>query len=112
SDNGAAAAAAAAAAQAKAAAAAKAKAASAGGTRSISIVAKYHCRPADIFECFTVEGRVSMFTQSRAIIQPVPGGTFSWYGGSISGEFVELAPPNRIVMRWRFNTWEEGVFSK
>ncbi|KXZ44318.1 hypothetical protein GPECTOR_69g411 [Gonium pectorale] len=92
--------------------AAAAKGGSGSSGRSISITARYHCRPSDIFECFTVEGRVCAFTQSRAVVQPAPGGSFSWYGGAISGEFVELVAPSRIVMRWRFNTWEEGCFSK
>ncbi|EFJ49368.1 hypothetical protein VOLCADRAFT_74185 [Volvox carteri f. nagariensis] len=81
--------------------------------RSISLTAKFHCRPADIYECFTVEGRVRAFSQSTAIVQPTaPGGSFSWYGGSITGEFLELSAPHRIVMKWRFNTWEEGCYSK
>ncbi|GLI64162.1 hypothetical protein VaNZ11_007347 [Volvox africanus] len=98
----------------KASRAAASKASSGSSTgRSISITAKFDCRPSDIYECFTVEGRVRMFSQSPATVQPTaPGGAFSWYGGSITGEFIELSPPNRIVMRWRFNTWEEGCFSK
>ncbi|GLC34612.1 hypothetical protein PLESTB_001242500 [Pleodorina starrii] len=94
--------------------AAKASSSSGGsGGKSISITAKFHCRPADIYECFTVEGRVCVFTQSRATVQATaPGGAFSWYGGSITGEFLELSAPHRIVMRWRFNTWEDGCFSK
>ncbi len=59
-----------------------------------------------------VEGRACAFTQSRATVQPVPGGSFSWYGGAISGTFEELAAPTRIVMRWRLNTWEDDCFSK
>ncbi|PNW85935.1 hypothetical protein CHLRE_03g199300v5 [Chlamydomonas reinhardtii] len=99
----------------KAAKAAKEKAEkekSKGGGKSISITAKFHCRPQDIFECFTVQGRVCAFTQSPAVVQPAPGGSFSWYGGSISGSFTELAAPGRIAMTWRFNTWPEDCASK
>ncbi|GFR40180.1 hypothetical protein Agub_g737, partial [Astrephomene gubernaculifera] len=99
--------------KAAAAAAAAAKSGSGSGGRSISITERFHCRPSDIYECFTVEGRVCAFTQSRAVVQPhAPGGTFSWYGGAISGQFLQLQPPGRIEMSWRFNTWEEGCSSK
>lgn len=81
-------------------------------TRNISLKERFHCRPSDIYDCFTHEGRACAFSQSKATVQPHAGGSFSWYGGSIEGEFVELQPPGKIVMKWRFNTWEDGCFSK
>ncbi len=40
------------------------------------------------------------------------GGAFSLFGGSVVGKTTELDPPKRIVQDWRFNNWDEGVFSK
>ena len=39
------------------------------------------------------------------------GGTFSCFGGMVSGRNVELIPDQRIVQAWRAQTWEKGVYS-
>jgi len=39
------------------------------------------------------------------------GGTFSLYGGHISGRHVELVPNERIVQAWRAGSWEPGAYS-
>uniref|UniRef100_A0A383VZK0 Activator of Hsp90 ATPase AHSA1-like N-terminal domain-containing protein n=1 Tax=Tetradesmus obliquus TaxID=3088 RepID=A0A383VZK0_TETOB len=80
--------------------------------RSVSMTEKFYARSQDIFECFTVQGRIQAFTQSAALVQPQPGGTFSWFNGNITGTFQELVPGQRLVMSWRFNSWEEGCLSK
>lgn len=59
-------------------AAAAAAAAAASSTRTISMVERFHCRPQDIWQCLTHEGRVSAFSQSKATVEPRPGGAFSW----------------------------------
>jgi hypothetical protein len=46
------------------------------------------------------------------LLQPAPGGKLVMFGGSVQGEFRELQPPNRIVMGWRFSSWEEGCMSQ
>lgn len=46
-----------------AAAPAKPKSSSKAKGRSLSLRENFYCRPADLFECFTVEGRVRAFTQ-------------------------------------------------
>ncbi len=52
------------------------------------------------------------FTQSMATIEARPGGKFSWFNGSVVGEFVEMEKDKQLVMQWRFSTWKEGDFSK
>lgn len=66
----------------------------------------------DIYEAFTSEQRVRAFTQSEATIKPEVGSDFAMFGGSIVGVQRELAPSSRIVQDWRFNSWEQGLFSK
>lgn len=39
------------------------------------------------------------------------GGTFSIFGGYISGRQVELLPNDRIVQVWRTATWKPGEYS-
>jgi activator of HSP90 ATPase len=83
-----------------------------GGTATLRLTEKFYARASDIYDCFVVEGKVRAFTQSAASVAPQPGGSWSWFGGSIAGTFQELVPNQRLVMSWRFSTWEEGVTSK
>ncbi len=39
------------------------------------------------------------------------GGTFTLFGGYITGRHVELVPSERIVQAWRAGGWDPGVYS-
>jgi uncharacterized protein YndB with AHSA1/START domain len=39
------------------------------------------------------------------------GGSFTLFGGVISGRHIELVPNTRIVQAWRPSDWKPGVFS-
>ncbi|GBF98914.1 hypothetical protein Rsub_11706 [Raphidocelis subcapitata] len=94
-------------------AAATAKGGSAASSRSrLNLEQQFYCRPVDLFECFTVEARLRAFTQSPATADPRPGGAFSWFGGGVTGTFVELQAPSRLALDWRFSSWEEGVCAR
>lgn len=77
----------------------------------LNLSEKFFARPADLYACFVEEGRVNAFTQSKSSIEAKVGGSFNWLNGSVVGEFVEMQPHSKLVMKWRFNTWEEGCFS-
>lgn len=81
------------------------------GSGTISLSEKFICRAGDIFEAYTNPQRVMAFTQSAATCEPVNGGNFSMFDNSVHGENVELVPGEKIVQKWRFANWEEGVFS-
>jgi activator of HSP90 ATPase len=67
-----------------AAAAAAAPAASKSKSRcTVKLTEKFYARALDIFECFTVQGRVQAFTRSPAVVEPQPGGSFSWFNGHV-----------------------------
>ncbi|GAX73098.1 hypothetical protein CEUSTIGMA_g551.t1 [Chlamydomonas eustigma] len=82
------------------------------GGKSLLLTEKYYARPSDIFECFVVEGKMRAYTQSNIKLDPRPGGQFSWFNGSVVGEFLELDTDKKLVMKWKFSTWKEGCFSK
>ena len=46
-----------------------------------------------------------------ATIDPLPGGTFSLFGGMIVGRNVELVANQRIVQAWRPASWDPGLYS-
>jgi activator of HSP90 ATPase len=39
------------------------------------------------------------------------GGSFSAFGGYITGRQIELVPSARIVQAWRVGSWDNGVYS-
>ena len=44
-------------------------------------------------------------------INPEVGGTFSLFGGVISGRHIEMLPGERLVQAWREKDWEPGLYS-
>lgn len=82
------------------------------GTRKLQMSEKFYAKPSDIYECFTVVGKIMAYTQSGATCDPKPGGTFSWFGGSVHGEFLEMEKDKHLVMKWKFNTWADNAWSK
>ncbi len=42
----------------------------------------------------------------------MPGGAFSLYGGSVTGRYAEVAPPEQLVQEWRFSSWPDDAVSK
>lgn len=81
-------------------------------TLSLKMEEKFYARSADIYEALTDERRIRAFTQSEATSEPVPGGSFSMFGGTVQGSFVEASPPKRIVQNWRFTNWADDTTSK
>jgi uncharacterized protein YndB with AHSA1/START domain len=39
------------------------------------------------------------------------GGTFTLFGGYVTGRHIELLPDERIVQAWRAGSWDPGVYS-
>lgn len=44
-------------------------------------------------------------------ISPEVGGTFSLFGGVITGRHIEMIPNERLVQAWRAEDWPPGVYS-
>ena len=45
------------------------------------------------------------------VISRDAGGTFTTFGGIISGRHIELIPHERLVQAWRPDHWKPGVYS-
>jgi activator of HSP90 ATPase len=46
-----------------------------------------------------------------AVISKEAGGTFSAFGGYVTGRHIDLAASERIVQAWRAGSWEPGKYS-
>ena len=74
---------------------------------------EFRTTAAELFRTFTDPQRIAAFTRSppKVFEGAKKGGRFEIFGGNVSGEFVELEDPSRIVQRWRLSQWPAGHHS-
>ncbi|KAM7535416.1 hypothetical protein Aperf_G00000096955 [Anoplocephala perfoliata] len=81
------------------------------GSAQISLQEDFMCTPDDLYRVFVTEELTKHFTRDNATVQPVPGGTYSIFGGNVLGNFIELEANKTISMSWRKSNWPEGHLS-
>ncbi|KAF7201192.1 activator of 90 kDa heat shock protein ATPase-like protein 1-like, partial [Nothobranchius furzeri] len=74
-------------------------------TCKISLKDTFLTSPADLYRVFLNQEMVQAFTRSAATVEGEKGGKFRLLEGNVFGEFTELVPDEKIVMKWRFNNW-------
>ncbi len=57
--------------------------------------------PTTVYDTWMNGTQHSLMAEGVAVIDPKVGGQFSLWGGSVTGEFVYLRRPDRIVFTWR-----------
>lgn len=67
--------------------------------------------PDKVYTALTSATVFSKVTGAPADIATDEGGSFSSFGGQITGRHVELIPNKRIVQAWRAGPWPDGVYS-
>jgi activator of HSP90 ATPase len=80
-------------------------------TKTISQIVTLPARPPVVYAALMEESRHAAFTSNPAKIDARVGGSFTCYGGYISGITVELVPGKRIVQAWRSKSWPKGYYS-
>lgn len=71
----------------------------------------WRCPVEEFWTVLTDQGRASAYTRAPAKIEPRAGGEFNFLNGLISGYFVEVSHPSKLVMQWRLSSWPSGTFS-
>ncbi|XP_042561756.1 activator of 90 kDa heat shock protein ATPase homolog 1b isoform X2 [Clupea harengus] len=61
--------------------------------------------PGELYRVFLNQEMVQAFTHAPAVVEPEKGGKFHMIGGNVLGEFQELVPQQKIIMKWRYNSW-------
>jgi activator of HSP90 ATPase len=64
-----------------------------------------------VYSAITSSVEFAKVTGAAADIATDEGGTFSCFGGQVSGRHVELVPNERIVQAWRVGPWPDSVYS-
>ena len=82
-------------------------------TTTVTATDEFRTTAQEMFQTFTDPQRIAAFTRSapRLFEAAKPGGKFSIFDGNVSGEFVTLESPKRIVQKWRLAQWPEGHMS-
>ncbi|KAM8915410.1 activator of 90 kDa heat shock protein ATPase homolog 1b [Spinachia spinachia] len=74
-------------------------------TCKFSMREKFLTSPADLYRVFLNQEMTSAFTHAAAVVDGEKGGKFRLLDGNVFGEFTELIPDEKIVMKWRYNNW-------
>ncbi|KAK4232644.1 activator of Hsp90 ATPase [Podospora fimiseda] len=67
-----------------------------------------------LYQTFTDPQRIAAFTRAppKVFEGAKKGGKFELFGGNVSGEFLELEEPTKIVQSWRLDQWPAGHYSQ
>ena len=64
-----------------------------------------------VYDALTNAEQFGALTGAPAEMMPESGAQFSYFGGMISGQTIEILPAERLVQAWRVGTWDPGVYS-
>ena len=82
-------------------------------TTTVTATDEFRTTAEEMYQTFTDPQRLAAFTRAppRVFDGASPGGKFAIFDGNVSGEFVTLEPPKKIVQKWRLKQWPEGHVS-
>lgn len=89
----------------------KPKQTSKGGVTQFTAVEKFMCSAPDLFATLTDINRVRAYAGGDAVVANKVGDAFKFFGGSVTGELVQMEPPTKMVQKWRFSSWPQGHYS-
>jgi activator of HSP90 ATPase len=85
---------------------------SSSSTSTITRTERFYARRSDIWSALTDERRLAAATGAPAAVELRPGGAFNLYAGAVQAKVVEVDPPARLLLDWRFADWPEGALSR
>ncbi|EDR24083.1 hypothetical protein, conserved [Entamoeba dispar SAW760] len=77
----------------------------------IEITSHFMVPPRIIYQCLNDPERLTALMQSPVQYKAEIGAKFVLFGGAVSGEIIDLKVNEKIVYKWRFNSWPEGKYS-
>ncbi|KAK4111468.1 hypothetical protein N656DRAFT_780757 [Canariomyces notabilis] len=68
----------------------------------------------ELYQTFTDPQRLAAFTRAppKVFEGAKKGGKFELFGGNVSGEYLELEAPTKIVQSWRLDQWPKNHYSR
>jgi activator of HSP90 ATPase len=82
-------------------------------TTTVTSTDEFRTTAEEMFQTFTDPQRLAAFTRSppKVFEGAKPGAKFAIFDGNVTGEFVELEKPTKIVQKWRLAQWPPDHFS-
>jgi predicted ester cyclase/uncharacterized protein YndB with AHSA1/START domain len=77
-------------------------------TVNLSLGISLAAPPTEVFQALTDPKEHSRFTGGKSVINAKEGGEFSYFDGLVSGVFLDVREPSRIVQSLRGRDWPEG----
>ncbi len=83
-------------------------------TTSLTSTEEFRTTAAELYTTFTDPSRIAAFTRAppKLFEGAHVGGKFELFGGNVSGSYLELEEPKKIVQKWRLGQWVEGHYSR
>ncbi|KAK9770075.1 putative Hsp90 co-chaperone AHA1 [Seiridium cardinale] len=83
-------------------------------TTTVSDQEEFRTTAEQLYLTFTDPQRLAAFTRAppRKFEGAKKGGKWELFDGNVTGEYVELEEPKKIVQTWRLNQWPAGHYSK
>ena len=80
-------------------------------TRTVKASITFNVPAKVLYNSFLDSRDLSKMVLSPADIDPKVGGEFSLFNRGVTGSIINLVADSKIVQKWRFSQWSEGVFS-
>lgn len=82
-------------------------------TTTVTDNEEFRTTAAELYQTFTDPQRLAAFTRAppKVFEGAKKGGKFELFGGNVSGEYLELQEPTKIVQSWRLDQWPAGHYS-
>jgi len=83
-------------------------------TTTVTDNEEFRAPASELYQTFTNPQRITAFTRAapKVFEGAKKGGKFELFGGNVSGEYLELVEPTKIVQSWRLDQWPKGHFSR
>jgi activator of HSP90 ATPase len=83
-------------------------------TTTVTDTEEFRAPASELYQTFTDPQRIAAFTRAapKLFEGARVGGKFELFGGNVSGEYLELVDPTKIVQSWRLDQWPKGHYSR
>ncbi|KAH8801634.1 activator of Hsp90 ATPase [Xylogone sp. PMI_703] len=83
-------------------------------TTTVTDTEEFRTTAEEMYKTFTDPQRIAAFTRAapKTFEGAKKGGKFELFGGNVSGEYLELEEPKKIVQSWRLDQWPQGHYSR
>jgi len=83
-------------------------------TTTVTDNEEFRAPASELYQTFTDPQRIAAFTRAtpKVFEGAKKGGKFELFGGNVSGEYLELEEPTKIVQSWRLDQWPKEHYSR